>query len=1102
MLNESEQGALLDSPAELADSPGEELFQELYQKLNTQQKLAVDTTEGPVMVIAGAGTGKTQILAMRIARILRNPDLQMDPQNILCLTFTESGVAAMRKRLMDIIGSAAYYVRIHTFHSFCNEIIKEYPEKFTFASRLNKLDHLDITSIADRGMDFVSELEQIEILNGIIDKLPATSSIKPYGEPYFYRRDLLSRIQELKREAIKPEDLSKTIDHLEAFLETNQSLIQDFISRHARTIKENDCEAFLAELAGKDQTAKFIELFNGFYAKAEKISAFKKQVKDFYEKSSRDLDKQRDLVKVYRQYQEALIKRKLYDFDDMVLWVTEKLESDPELLARYQEQFQYILVDEYQDTNGAQNKILELITSFHGEQANIFVVGDDDQSIYRFQGASVENIVYFYKRYKNTAKFVVLEDNYRSHQTILDASHSIVSNNQNRISNTIPEVNKQLKARANIDTKPIDLCELERVQDESLFIADKIQELINSGVEPKDIAVLYRKNRDVDALVDLFSRMSLPFQVRVGNDILQNIEITHLLDLLKVIDNPKDDSLLFNVLNYNFMGLKARDIYELTKLKYEVNKDAESKQTLIDLCLKQEAVKEMADKLLYLKQQSLNMSFDEFFELVIKESGFLNYLLNKDNKIEHLNRLNSLFDQVKMLSKYGFYSASSSSHFGLKDFLKYIELLQENRIAIKEQQLKTNANAVNLMTAHRSKGLEFDYVFIVKAIDKQWGNVRDMSKLRLPYGLIAESESHSGYDNNEDERRLFYVALTRAKKHAYITCSKTNDSGKATVPSIFVEEIDKTLLNKTEQGSQSVTAEQELDRFELLFANKQSKDLLEEEREYAKACLENYKLSVTHLNNYLTCPRLFFYRNLIRVPSAKNKHASFGTAVHAALYDLFVRFKSMDAQGQSAGDQENLDFLLASFEKHLAEESLAKQDHQDSLEFGKQVLQDYFENYKSEFNRNSLLEFDFSRLGLSFNGMPITGKLDKIEIVSEENKTVNVVDYKTGNASNKSAELKAGGNYHRQVVFYKLLVEEANKSKQFPYEMQCGEIDFVQQASDGKFKKKTIEVGKNDMDSLKTEIESMQKGLAELNFDKTEDISVCESCAFNRLCWQ
>lgn len=1054
-------------------------FTELYENLNAEQKLAVDTVEGPVMVIAGPGTGKTQILAMRIANILQNPDLQALASNILCLTFSESAATNMRQRLISIIGSDAYQVRIHTFHSFCNEIIKDNPHKF-FA------------------INPISELEQIQIFDEIIDGLDASSPIKPFGDPYIYRGDLINSIKTLKRESVSVTELEKAIDDCHEFIEKNSLEIEDFISRHARTIKEDDCSLFIEKLHVKNPESQFVSMIQDYYDKSEKIAAFKKLVKDFYDKNKKEIPKQRELALVYQEYIEKLKSKKLYDFEDMILRVINQLANDKELLLEYQEQFQYILVDEYQDTNGAQNKLIGLLTSYYQEKANIFVVGDDDQSVYRFQGASLENIIYFYRRYQDELSLVVLGKNYRSQQSILDTASQLINSNSSRISNLVQTISKNLEssgAASNYDLEKVEIAKASNIKEEIFYIAQKIQNFIASGVSASEIAVLYRNNKEAELLMDIFARMKLPARLEVGEDILQDRLICQLLDLVKIIEKPEANSaLLFNLLNYDFIakafGFSARDIYFVNQKRKE-KRDKDDKKPFLDYLLDDPKFKDLADRILSLNQISYNQRLDIVLEAIIKDFGYLDYVLNLPDYFIHVANLDSLFAEIKSLidSPLKKYKETTSKTLRLSDLVEHIELLQANRLQIKAKSFAAEANSIKLMTAHKSKGLEYDYVFIHGCNDKRWTNKRSMSKLKLPPFLIKETEALLAEDKDEDDRRLFFVALTRAKKKAFVFYHAKNDKGQELVPAIFIDEINSLSerLDLTQEDEPN-----ELAKLKLSFAEPEIDDFAYE-KEYIDKLLENYKLSITHLNNYLDCPRKFFYQNLLKVPSAKSKHASFGTAVHNALYDFFSSLHHGKEKAEQA-----IEFLLESFKKHLVFENLPEQEYEDSLSYGQEILTDYFNNYKKSFHPNNLLEYDFSSKGLVVEGVEITGKLDKIEI--KEDNSVNVVDYKTGNPSSRSKDLKAGGHYHRQIVFYQLLCDEALKTGQFKYKMTSGEIDFIQTNSKQEFVKEKIIVEAKDQDELQALIKDCHSKIKEHNFDKTEELDTCKTCFFKNVC--
>src|SRR3989344_1795786 len=342
-------------------------FEKHYRQLNPQQREAVDAIEGPVMVVAGPGTGKTQVLTLRIANILDKTDTE--PENILALTFTESAAASMKRRLAEIIGSSAYSVAINTFHGFCNDVIKTYPEYFP-----RIMNSVNIT-----------EVDQINIIKEFSD---------------FRVKDILKKINDFKKDSISPKE-------------------------------------------------------------AKKINP--------------------KIAKIYAKYETELKKQKLYDYNDMILETLKAMKKNKKLLQILQEKYQYVLADEHQDTNDAQNKIVEILMSFH-ESPNVFTVGDEKQAIYRFQGASLENFLFFKKKYPK-AKIIALQKNYRSIQTILDAAHGVIPSQK-----TLVGVKKH-------PPKKISLWSFSRPEAEAYFLARDIKEKLKNGAKPYEIAILYRNNK-------------------------------------------------------------------------------------------------------------------------------------------------------------------------------------------------------------------------------------------------------------------------------------------------------------------------------------------------------------------------------------------------------------------------------------------------------------------------------------------------------------------------------------------------------------------------------------------------------------------------------
>jgi len=1019
-------------------------FDDAFASLNPEQKAAASHIDGPMMVLAGPGTGKTQIIALRIARILQQS--QLEPHNILCLTFTESGAVAMRKRLLKFIGTAAYYVRIHTFHSFCNDVIKEYPEKFLFSRELEPLD----------------EIERIGILQKILDELPDGGPLKPFADPYFYQKEVKGKLSELKREGVAPEAFSELLDAIEKALEKHGESIENFIAIHGGSLKLEELLAMQKELDG----TLFARAMNNVDIDDKKSrTEAKNALKAVYEDMKNQLPKQKALLKLYGHYQEELQRRGRYDYEDMILFVKEKLKTDAELLARLQEQFQYILVDEYQDTNGAQNEVVRLLGSYY-KNPNIFVVGDDKQSIYRFQGAALENMVEFYLRFKDSIELVSLQENYRSQQMILDAASSLIHHNLQGLETIIPELKQKLNANVSHTPEKVRIAELSSPSAERYFLARQVQTLIAAGTEPSEIAIFYRNNRDVDELANLFLRMQIPFHLHAGKNLLNDPELQKLIGLLEWISDPTNDRRLFFVLHYDFLNYPPLEILKLTR------RAADQKKGLWDMLEEApEPLKSLREKSAEWSAASVNKTLAEFFELVLRESGYLENLLKKPDRLEQLNRLNTFFDQIKAWNK-------KNPKLRLKEFIATLQLLAENDIPLPEAELVTQKNAISLMTAHHSKGLEFEHIFMMHCVDKHWSNVTARAKLKLPETLLKTVDLvHK--EKNEDERRLFYVGLTRAKKTATLSFAKINENGKEQVPAIFLAELDP----ETTQAFNTSPTEEDLEaRMEANFTPIVTAYSSEEEA-FLKGLLQNYTLSVTHLNNYLRCPRLFYYDNVLRVPRAKGKSEAFGTAIHEALKDLL-----------SPENPDSKEFLLTRFERHLHREILNEKDFKGSLDFGRLTLEAYFDRYQNEFKGPALLEYNFQPHGVHVNSVPITGKLDKIQILDPLKKTVHTVDYKTGNPDGKSPELGPNGSYRRQIIFYQLLCD---LSTQFPYTMVSGEIDFVQKSvKKNDFVKSRFEVTSTEKEELIKTIEDTYADIMDLKFLRPDEWATCGECEY------
>jgi DNA helicase II / ATP-dependent DNA helicase PcrA len=485
-------------------------FTEEYKKLNPQQQKAVDAIEGPVMVIAGPGTGKTQILAARIGKILLDTDVL--PENILCLTYTDAGTIAMRKRLVHFIGADAYKVNIYTFHAFCNDVIQDNLQLFEKTS-----------------LDAVSELESIQLFKTLIDSFPKNHPLKRYrGDVYYEINNLKSLFSAMKREGWAPEFINRKIEEY----------INDLPNR----------EEYIAKRAVKD--------FKKGDVRTDKI-----------EEEKEKMEKLKAAVNEFNNYQNLMRKKNRYDFDDMINWVIKVFEENAGVLSSYQEKFQYILVDEYQDTSGIQNRLVQLLINYW-DKPNVFVVGDDDQSIYRFQGANVENMLGFANAYTSNLLTVVLTSNYRSTQPILDISKTLINKNEERLVKKIEGLSKELTASNvlinQLTNKPV-FNEYNSVKEEMAGITSQVFSLLEQKIEPGKIAVIYKENKYGEELAKYFRLKGIPLYSKRSINILENAFVKKLVQILRYLNAEHDipyggDEMLFEILHYDFYNIPPIEI--------------------------------------------------------------------------------------------------------------------------------------------------------------------------------------------------------------------------------------------------------------------------------------------------------------------------------------------------------------------------------------------------------------------------------------------------------------------------------------------------------------------------------------------------------------
>lgn len=1004
-------------------------FQEHYARLNPQQKEAVDTIDGPVMVVAGPGTGKTQILTLRIANILRQTDTR--PENILALTFTEAGVAAMRRRLTEIIGAPAYRVTISTFHGFCNDIIKRYPDEFP---------HI----ISSQN---ITEVDQVRILEELIESLPL-EHLRPYGDPLLYLRDVQRNVDTLKREGVSVEAFEKAVK----------------------------------------QERKVFESKDDLY---HQKGAHKGKMKGEYQKLQTKIAKNEEFARVYAAYQEKLAAEKLYDYSDMIMEVLGALQRNENLLLTLQEQYQYFLIDEHQDTNNAQNRIIELLCNFH-ENPNVFVVGDEKQAIYRFQGASLENFLYFKKLYP-AARLVALEHNYRSTQAILDSAHSLLAGPA------------PLKANAPHENVKVCLYSFTRPEVEWYFVAQDIRKRLEAGTPAHEIAVLYRENRDAYAFATALEKSGVAYVVESNQDVLRDRDIRKLILLLRAVNDFGAQDTLIAAMHVDFLGIAPLDIFKITEYasrnKTSVHDIVRSKEILDSLNLETApSIQEFFAKLSSWAIRCKNVDFTPFLEQVLEESGYLSHIISTPDAVERIDKLMGLYEEVRKL-------VEAHRDCSIREFFQYIDTLQAHHVSIRKSVSSHPQGHVRLMTAHGSKGQEFDYVYIVQASDGHWGNKWQRNRLPLPARIFALVEHEIEEDDeNADERRLFYVALTRARRGVNISYAKQGTTGYEQLPSQFIQEIDPGLLHQGESEPYETGWNKNREMF-LAPIKKGMGTAGVKDKEFVREIFLRNGLSASSLNSYLECPWKYFYENLLRIPRSKTKFEMYGTAAHAALQDLFEAIKAHAAGNvlEDAGEKKgssgmpDVDFLLKKFVFHLRRQPISSRDLEELEAKGQAALKGYWEHYHAQWSPNVLTEFSVPAVMLTPE-LRLTGKIDKVEFVSDSGE-VNVVDYKTGKPKTRGqiegTTKDSKGNYKRQLVFYNLLLNHFEDGK---YRMVSGEIDFLEPNERGIYKKEKFEIAPEEIRELEDTAKRVADEIMNLAFwDERCDEKDCEFCALRAM---
>jgi len=962
-----------------------EAFQAFLDTLNPAQREAVDQVEGPVLVVAGPGTGKTHLLTARIGNILLRTDAR--PQNILCLTFTDAGASAMRQRLLQRIGSAALQVPIFTFHAFCNRVIQENTEYFGKGSP-----------------EPVTELERIEVVRSLLAKLPPEHPLRAgKKDVYQFEEHLRDLFSTMKKEAWTPGFVIKKSDEFLNGLPANPAYIYQ---RNSKLFKKGD-----------PKTAQIADV-------TEKIERLK---------SAADM---------FPKYMHAMERAARYEYEDMLLWVAKAFEKNEALLRTYQERYQYILVDEFQDTNGAQFNLLNLLLDFW-EVPNIFIVGDDDQSIYEFQGARLQNLREFEERYHKGLKTIVLEENYRSVQPILDAATRVIENNALRVVNLFGDgLKKQLRAVTNFNPEEAILAIQSfpnRLQETS-YVVHQIENLIALQVKPSEIAVLYARHRQAERLLALLEKKGIPYQTKRPVNILDLPVVQQFRSLLAYLQEEtvrpfSGEHRLFRLLHAAFWRLSELDLAKIALACHtEHGEETEEKQAELYVKVglrsgKKKHWRELLsdnEALTFLHLSSTerfqhlgtqlntwisdvqNRPLSQLIERLYAQTGLLNWALAQTDKVLHLQVLHTFMEFVRN-------ETIRNPRRSLAKLLELLDSMDDNMLSLPLNQSTQKTIGVQLLTAHAAKGLEFGHVFMLDCTEDTWDKNAGGNRGHF---FLPETLTRSGEEDAlEARRRLFYVAMTRAKYQLLISFPRADDAGKSLTQSQFLAETGLP-ISETEVPYPALLETQTM----LMLEAPQPVVTLPEPA-LLDALLTDFTLNITALNRYLRCPLAFYYEDVLKVPGATSEAAAFGLAMHGALQQFLLKMKS-----HKKFEWPSADALSKIFGQEMERQRgfFSEQGFAQRRSLGLDYLRRIHVEQVPYWRKRAIVERRVDRVELE--GIPLTGILDKIEWL--DGGLLRIVDYKTGapeikKTAQPSESQPYGGDYWRQLAFYQILLDKA-----------------------------------------------------------------------------
>lgn len=1049
-----------------------ENYEREFARLNSKQQEAVNAIDGPVLVVAGPGTGKTQLLSMRVANILIKTDAK--PNNILCLTFTNKASTNMRDRLIKLVGPESRGVQVKTFHGFASEIINSYPEYFWSGAKLT----------------MVPETTQLNIVEDILRQLPFDNPLAlRFSGRFTATKDVMKGLDLAKDAGLTPEKLSAIIKANLAYIDLIEPLLVDILSQtlsHKTLATIQDKVHALPDQPIDSQVAPLISLKTKICEsldfaisqdegtnKATNTSEWKRQFLST-ENGEKGLHKERarnewwlHLSDVYAKYRDIMHSQGFYDYSDMLVEVLTQLEKNPSLLSAVQEQYSYILIDEFQDSNSAQLRLAHLIASHEtaNGRPNIMAVGDDDQSIYGFNGAELNNMLFFDRNYTGTNK-IVLNDNYRSNQAVLDASQQIIDQAEDRLVTRDKSLTKELLAKKE-DRNP-DIQHIRYKTREHQF-AGITKSIANVRKEHPNytIAVLARGHESLESLASILLRNNIPVSYEKRSNILELEAIKQVMTICQAVlaiqqgDKAETNANLVLLAQHPMWGIPDQTLWDIALDAYK-NRD-----WLVSL-QRNKHTRHMADWLFWISRQSAHQPLELTIEYILGLRGNKDFTSpiktyfagSADINSDYLQTL-SAFQLLRHLVN----DFTTATHPTLADFVEFMRINQENgKIINDESPFVSDDHAVELYSIHKAKGLEFDVVYIIDAIEKNWQPKTRGRKNPANLPLRSRLES------DDDYIRLMYVATTRAKHTLVVNSYSFDHADNEVLPTPIIHHLPTTTAPEPTTKESTEIAEETLRWPQLSKAKEQV--LLQSQ-------LQNFSINVSNLHNFLDVtkggPQHFLERSILRLPEAKSPTLAHGTASHSAL-EL--------AQKQINTGKLDITKILKEYVDVLGNEHLPKNDFLRYSEHGQKMLKNFFSMY--QLPKDSKTEQKIS--GIRLIDATIDGKLDRVDIDGDK---LTIVDYKTGSVlsnletTDKKLAIKAW-RQKTQLIFYALLAQ--NHPKLDKYKTMEGQIVYLE-AKNAKDLVLSYTPTQDEIDRLQKLIEAVWAKVQSVDFVDTSNYS-------------